>query len=127
MGCNSSVGFALNGQLSAIFGYAKNLFVGTSNVTIPRIGTESSSGKFPFTPGGSFQLRVYLADTLGVDLNFTLKNLTTGLSSSGIITAGNYLADTSGNVSFSSGDQMAVIVSLASGAQVIPFIQWDSK
>jgi hypothetical protein len=127
MGCNSSLGLALNGQLSAIFGYAKNLFVGTSNVTVPGIGTEASSGKFPFTPSGSFQLRVYLVDTLGVDLNFTLKNLTTGFSSSGTIIAGNYLADTSGNVSFSAGDQMAVIFSLSSGAQVIPFIQWDSK
>jgi hypothetical protein len=127
MACNSSVGFAIiPGGTPGIFGYVKNLFVGTANVTIPGVGGESSSGKIAFTPTSSFQLDLVLADTLGVDLNFTLKNLTTSSSSSGTITAGNLTARTSGGVSFSAGDEMVVIVSLASGAQVIPYIQWDA-
>lgn len=127
MACNSSLGFEITytGGVG-FFGYAKNIFIGTSNVAVPGVGSESSSGKVAFGNGGSFQLQVALADTLSVDFNFTLKNLTTGLSSSGIITSGNLVALTSGNVGFTAGDQMAVIVSLSSGAQVIPFFQWNS-
>ena len=127
MACNSSVGLAIipNG-VSGIFGWVKSLFVDTNNVTIPGVGGESSSGKIAFTPASGFQLDLVLADTLAVDLNFTLKNLTTTSSSSGTITAGNLTARTSGGVSFSVGDEMAVIVSLASGAQIIPYIQWNA-
>jgi hypothetical protein len=124
MSCNSSVGFQRSGI--TLFGYAKNTFVGTSDVSIPGIGSEASSGTWSYTPPSSFGLRLVLGDTLGVTFNFKLKNITSGLSSSGTITSGNLTGTTSGNVTFSSGDVIAVIVSLASGAQVIPYFEWAS-
>lgn len=111
----------------------RNVSLTTSNLNIPMLGTESSEGRYSdpnSNPLGTLSgITVYLQSNLASgsgNLQFSYINLTTSTSNgfTGTISPGNasgYIG--SNGVSVSSGDQVAIIFSMASGSLVIPSFQ----
>lgn len=117
-----------------LYGWARNVSLSTSSLLIPVVGIESSEGRYsdpngtalPTVNGVTIYLGSNLASGAG-NLSFAFKNVSTSTTSnSGTLSVGNASASVTfgTGITVSSGDKIAIVLSMASGSLVLPSLQW---
>jgi len=118
-----------------IWGFAKNISLSTSPISIPLFGTNESSGILQsgssIISGGhgvsEMSIRIYDRPPSGVSLSFSVKNLTTGaIAGPGTTQPDFFWGDFQVNPALliGNGDQAVIMLSVSSGTFMLPFIQW---
>lgn len=117
---------------SAFFGYVKNLFVDTTEIHVPLIGSGLNTPLVIYDVA-SFGGHLLVRLTSPLDSNITgalkiyVKNLTTGgiLGYLNIGAGGQEGVLNSSSVAVNNGDQVAIVIVSTGGSGFVPFLSWE--
>jgi len=117
---------------SAFFGYVKNLFVDTTEVHVPLIGSglDTPLVLYDVTSVGG-HLLVRLTSPLDSNITGNLKVYVKNLTTSGILGYINIGAGgqegyvNTSSVAVNNGDQVALVIVSTAGSGFVPFLSWE--